>query len=769
MPEGFSRGRLDPHHRPGYTECVPHKEEAQRLLSDLSSRVKTSFDDDRTILSFREWLEILLKDPARNLRSSSQYIRDVFDHFGTVERQLPRGPVSRYRLFDAPWSGGDGRVAGQESVQREIYRLVSNFVRDGRVTKLVLLHGPNGSAKSSMVRCLHEGMANYSRTNEGALYSYAWIFPSEKVVKGRLGFDSRDDDRPDASESFAHLPSEQVDARLPCELRDHPIFLIPKAERQAMLEKLRSEGRLAEDFVLSRYIMEGDLSPRDRAIYDALLLAHDGDHAAVLKHIQVHRFFVSRIYGRAVATVEPQMHVDADAKQLTADRSIVNLPRALQSVPMYEILGPLVSANRGMLEYSDLLKRPLEAFKYLLTTSEEASASLPQFRIYLDEILIASTNEKQLEAFKQHPDWNSFKGRIELVRVPYLLRFSDEVEIYRSQITPVSIEKPLAPHVVEVAALWAVLSRLKAPNPEHFSGTLESIAKKLTPIEKLKLYDTGEVPSWVSASNARELKQGIRKILDEYRSVLSYEGQLGASAREIRTLILNAAHRPQYQCLTPLPIFDELDDFIRDPTLYEFLQQKPKNGFHEHGAFVKAVRTWWLDVLDEELRTSMGLVEEARLDDLFSKYILHVSHLMKKEKLFDKVTGHYVDPDKDLMKDVEATILAEGEDRVDFRKAIIGRIGAWSLDHAGETPDYRVLFQNYIHRMEEDYYNRQRKVIAKNLETTLTLLRGGRSRLSDEEQASADRTVKEMESRYGYDQRCTQECAAYLLKTRYRT
>ncbi len=735
----------------------------------LAGRVKQAFDDDRTLLSFEEWFTLLLERPAQNLRSASQYIQDVFDYYGTELRRLPTGDILRYKLFDAPWSDGDGRVSGQEAVQNEIYRLVSNFVRDGRVSKLVLLHGPNGSAKSSLVHCIQAGMEHYSKTPAGALYSYSWIFPSEKIVKGRLGFGtSEKEDRPSAGGSYAHLSTEQIDARLPCELRDHPIFLLPRSERIALVKRLRESGEIPADFAVSRYILEGDLSPRDRAIYDALLMANDGDHMEVLRHIQVERFYVSSKYGRAIATVEPQMHVDANAQQITADRSIANLPRALQSVPLFEIHGPLVSANRGMLEFADLLKRPIEAFKYLLTTSEEATASLPQFMIHLDEVLIGSSNEKQLEAFKEYPDWNSFKGRIELVRVPYLRRFSDEIEIYTRQITPTTIDKPLAPHVVEVAAMWAVLTRLKWPDPDHYSGKVKNIVRRLKPLEKLDLYNTGEVPRWCSEQEMRELQQAIAGIYDEYRTVLYYEGQTGASAREIRTMILNAAHHPDHRCLTPLPVFEELRELVRDPSIYGFLKQEPREGYHDSPRFIDQVEEWWLDLLDEEFRTSMGLVEEAQHEQLFAKYVLHASHHVKKAKLLDKVTGRYLPADEDMMREVERVLLAEGEDREEFRRAVLGRIGAWGLEHAGQTPNYRTLFPRYIEKMEIDYYRRQRKVITKTIKNVLDILGDGEIRNAEERELEvAQRSITRMKDRYGYEKECTAECIGYLLKKRY--
>ena len=175
----------------------------------------------------------------------------------------------------------------------------------------------------------------------------------------------------------------------------------------------------------------GDLSHRNRQIFEALLSSYHGDIAKVLRHIQVERFFVSRRYRQAVATVEPQMAVDARSRQLTMDRSLSSLPPALQSLTLYEVQGELVDGNRGILDFADLLKRPLEAFKYLLGTVEQGRVTLDTAVLEVDTVFIASSNEGYLAAFKELPEFQSFKGRMELVRAPYLLDYRLEAEDLR--------------------------------------------------------------------------------------------------------------------------------------------------------------------------------------------------------------------------------------------------------------------------------------------------------------------------------------------------
>jgi hypothetical protein len=157
----------------------PRPQKAGRYLGAVGSQVKAAFDSDRTILSFDEYLELLLSEPRTHARNAAQYLRDVFDHFGSETRQTPAGAVRRFKLFDLD-TDGEGRVAGQEEVQNALYKALGNFVRLGRVNKLILLHGPNGSAKSSLVAALMRAMEVYSRRPQGALYRFNWIFPSAR-------------------------------------------------------------------------------------------------------------------------------------------------------------------------------------------------------------------------------------------------------------------------------------------------------------------------------------------------------------------------------------------------------------------------------------------------------------------------------------------------------------------------------------------------------------------------------------------------------------
>ncbi|MFL5321773.1 MAG: PrkA family serine protein kinase [Myxococcaceae bacterium] len=741
--------------------------EAKRFLQTVGTEVSTDFVKNRSILSFDEYLQLFLSEPRRQVRNAAQYLHDVMDHFGTSEVRHPTGKIRRFKIFDGAKEDRDGRVAGQEEVQNAIYRMLGNFVRAGSINKLILLHGPNGSAKTSIVAALTRGMEDYSKLAEGALYRFNWIFPSEKLVKGSIGFGEKVSSSPEVA-SYAHLDADSVAVRMTCDMKDHPLFLIPRPERKKMLAELISgrEGG-GDDFIISDYVLDGELCHKCRRIYSALLSVNGGDFLKVLRHVQVERFYISKRYQVGSFTVEPQMSVDAAYHQVTADRSQANLPPALQNLVLFDAHGPLVSANRGVMEYSDLLKRPLEAFKYLLGMSETGEVPLEHMILQLDEVLIASSNEKHLAAFKELPDFASFKGRIELVRVPYLRRYKVEQEIYDAQITRTAVGKHVAPHATELAAAWAVLTRLKKPITDRYKGEMREIIDGITPQEKMHIYEELQPPERLAIAQVKELRKNISDVYQESDAYPNYEGRSGASAREIKTALFNAAQNPNFKCLNALAVIDELEALTKDKTVYEFLQQEVVDGYHDHEEFVRVAETEYLDRVDDEVRESMGLISEGQYNEIFERYVTIVSHWVKGEKMRNRVTGEFEKPDEGRMKEMEEIVMPRGEDPGEFRKSVITQIGASKLDNPDMAIEYPRIFPELFRRLREHFFNERKRQLQKNTENVLKYLSDEKGSLSSKERTQVEETLKTMASRYGYCNDCAKDSILFLMRKRY--
>ena len=749
-------------------------------LARLGDAIRQEFVRNRRVLSFGEYLELVSKDPTRQLRSAAQMLVGAFDHFGSVPVTYPWGTTRRFNLFDAPWADGNGKLYGHEVIQERMYQALRSFVQDGSAGKVVLLHGPNGSAKSTFLRCLGRGLEHYTTLDEGACYRFSWIFPSQKSSKGGIGFGGSGQATVDAAESFATLPDDSIDARLPDELRDHPLLLIPAAERLAFMNSTLASQPDGANFVISDYLRHGTLSAKNRTVYEALLTSYQGDYLKVLRHVRVERFYISQHYRVGWVTVEPQLSVDATERQVTADRTMTALPPSLQSVALFDYGGEVVGANRGLIEFDDLLKRPLEAFKYLLTTVERGALSMATATLLLDLVFSGSCNDIHLSAFREVPDFQSFKGRIELIRVPYILDVRHEESLYKVRLTEAAGPRHVAPHTAFVLARWAVLSRMRRPQIDRYPVAIAEVIGKLTPAAKADLYATGRAPDGVTPEQARELRTLTPTLYHESDGYPIYEGRIGASPREMQSVLLAAIGSSRTTYVSPLVVLDEIGELCKQIAVYEFLRQEVQpNGFHDHRGLIDVVRGELMQKIDDEVRSALGLVDEAEYTRVFDRYITHAIHSVRKEKVRATPSGRLEDPDESMMREVESTLgviadasppppgAAPSADA--FRSGLIAKIGAWSLDHKGERPVMAEVFPELVTRLRESFYARSHAEVAKGINDLLAFLTDQRGRMSAESVARCERAEEMLIARYGYSRDSARDLVGALRSTRYRS
>ncbi len=718
---------------------------ANKRIEALASEAAEHFASTRRILSFDEWFELLCNEPTIHARSAGQYVVDAFNHFGKRPVRTPGGEISRFRVFDGEFDGGY-RLVGQEEAQNAFYEAIDGFVRIGRVNQLLLLHGPNGSAKTTMLDSLQRALEVYSRTDQGALYRFSWVFPTREQRAGGIGFGTRTSLK-DAlgQDSFARLTAEAMDAKVVDETKDHPIFLIPYAARQRMLEDIVAKH---PNFVASQVIQFGELSHRNRKIFDAMLATYQGDLRKVYQHVQIERFFMSRTYRTGLVTVEPKQTTDARSFAVTGDRAYASLPAGVSGQVLYACQGDLVDANRGVIYFSDLLKRPYEQYKYLLTATETGRIALDHVVLGLDVLFTASANDLNLLEFRtiRAGEYQSFRARVELIRVPFLLDYRVERKIYQEQVGDMLRGIHVAPHVPMILALWGVMTRLRRSNPKHYHPKLENVFRRVTPIEKADLYAYGRIPRGLSADEARELLAAVPKMYQERfphavvridgvdNALGDYEGSFGASVRDLKNVLLAAASEPGTTCVTVPKLFRELRKFLDDSVNHRWMALDPDGaGFHlldnDERSITNSAWERWLDRSDWEVREAMGLIDEERYRELFRKYVVHVSHHLKRERLFDPVTGSLADPDVKFMSTLEKTM--DPHTGPTFRADVLSRIGAWALSHPNEDPSYDQIFPDYFARLREDYYKQQKETVQKGIHRMLELLSEDRAIESD--------------------------------------
>ena len=730
---------------------------------DWIHKASENNDTQAEILSFNDYTEIFHKNAKQECRPTYEFIRDMLQFYGVNED-------GSYKLFqmehhDCP------PVFGQTKVQQALAQNLVNFSEEGFNNKFILLIGPNGSSKSSLVKKLIRGLEDYSETDHGKLFSFSWIFPIENYVKGTLGLNSTI--RDNNLVSYAYLEDKEISAIMPSELKDHPLLLIPKEYRQDLIETaLKGDDRLLES-VRKSYLYRGDLSKRNRMIYDALLKNYKGKHQEVLKHIRVERFTISKRYSTAAVTIEPQIHVDARMQQITMDKRLQSLPPSLQSLNLFSLQGEAVMANRGVLEYSDLLKRPLDAFKYLLMTMETGSINLQGILTELDIFFIGTSNEIHLAAFKQHPDFNSFKGRFNFVTVPYLIDVRDEEKIYNEQVLGLKDRSQFSPHALNALCLFAVMSRLRVCQTKNYNDKkLANIATNLNPMEKA-LYLAGlEMPEKLDIESKQILKQGHEEIYNEYINDSLYEGKFGLSPRDTKHIIFKLSS--MHANVTFSEVLDYLQQLILKKSEYDFLNMAPQADYHNPGRYLELIKEHNLNIFDRELRSALGLVDDRSYEDYIKRYIENVNALIKGEKIKNTTTGKFVDPDDYFIKEFEVAINLK-EDAKTYRSLLISKLGAYFLDHPGKALVYTEVFPDLVDRLQESFRIEQKKVII-NISKNLMFFEAEFSKnvdpshgtpLSDENRKQIKTVLKNLETRHGYTEGAAMSLLKFLIKEKY--
>src|SRR2546426_6444175 len=497
----------------------------------------------------QDYMEIVLGSP-RVARNACQRLFDMILAYGFSEYTRHHERYVHYRLFDDPIDHGRDAVFGLDaSLMRLVHNIKWAAFGYGTETRILLLHGPVGSSKSTIARLLKKGLEIYSNTAEGALYTYGW--------RSDLGASG-----PDA----VHW----------CPMHEDPLHLSPLESQEAVYAELnRRMG--PKDY---RIVHTGALCPFCRKTYQDLMTTYDGDWEKVIRHVVVKRLVLSEKDRIGIGTFQPKDEKNQDSTELTGDlnyRKIAEYgsdsdPRA------FNFDGELNIANRGMIEFIEILKLDVAFLYDLLGASQEHRIKPKKFaQTDIDEVIIGHTNEPEYRKLQNNEFMEALRDRTIKIDVPYVTRLSEEFKIYQRDYNPTKIKgKHIAPHTIEVAAMWAVLTRLV--QPKHANLTL---------LQKLKLYNGKTLPGFTE-DNIIELKREAPN-----------EGMHGISPRYIQDKISNAlvAH-PEEDNINPFMVMHELETGLRHHSL--ITNQDQLQHFKE---LLSVVKQEYEDIVkNEELR-----------------------------------------------------------------------------------------------------------------------------------------------------------------------
>jgi serine protein kinase len=611
---------------------------AKEKVTDLLSRVKQdreieTFQELHWTGSFQDYLEIALKEP-RVARNAFQRLYDMILLHGTEEAVKHRARIVRYKFFADPLGGGEDAVFGLErSLQRFVNVLKAAACGYGAEKRILLLHGPVGSAKSTIVRVLKRGIEHYSRSKEGALYTFSW-----KVV--RPGADG-----PEAFE--------------PCPMHEEPLRLVPQGSRGPVVEAINAA--LDAPYRIS---VEGDLCPSCRMNYRLAMERHDGDwNRMVEQEIRVRRLVLSEKDRVGIGTFQPKDEKNQDSTELTGDinyRKIAEYgsdsdPRA------FNFDGEFNIANRGLVEFIEVLKLDVAFLYDLLGASQEHSIKPKKFaQTDIDEVILGHTNEPEYRRLQSNELMEAFRDRTVKIDVPYNVELDDEVKIYQRDFGGQRLRsKHIAPHTLEMAAMWAVLTRLQDPKKASLSI-----------LQKLKLYNGRMLPGYTEDT--------VRELHEEAAG----EAMTGISPRYVQDKISNALVGEEgSSCINPFIAMNELETGLAGHSLISSDDMRKR-----YRELLAQVKREYEDVIKNEVQRAISADEEA-IGRLCANYIDNIKAYTQNEKVKNRYTGQLEEPDERLMRSIEQKIDIPESRKDDFRREIMNYIGALAVE--GRTFDYR--------------------------------------------------------------------------------
>jgi predicted Ser/Thr protein kinase len=310
-----------------------------------------------------------------------------------------------------------------------------------------------------------------------------------------------------------------------------------------------------------------------------------------------------------------------------------------------------------------------------------------------------------------------------------------------------------------------VLTRLEPPDPSGYPAVVRDVVASLTPMDKLRLYDTGAVPERLSQKEKKELRAVTQRLYEEHLHGDHYEGRYGASAREIRAVLLNAAQDRRFDHLSPIAVLDELRQLVKAKSSYEWLRREPVRGFRDIESLLIDLENMLTGILEEEIREAMGLVKAGSHVELFERYLKHVSAWTKGEKLLDPITGKPAPADADLMAGVEQVLMSSHETPEDFRRGLIAQIGAYKLEHPDDDVDYALLFGSWMKKLHEDFYAKRRKG-AERIEAAFVKLLDDDVTGVDPKDLEQARQMRQRLHAGGYTDSSARTVMAWLLRRR---
>jgi serine protein kinase len=614
--------------------------------------------------TFEEFMrDVMPRSPRALARTSHEYLWDMLGWYGRNLAPSANGAVVESgpdALFKRELFGVDAPLARVV----DYFKAAAAGSDVGR--RLLLLLGPPSGGKSTMAILLKRGLEEYSRTDEGALYA------------------------------LAGSP-----------LHESPLNIIPTTLRADFRDMFGVEIR-------------GEPSPWAR---DRLEREFDGDYL----RMPVERVFLSEASRIGVGTYAPHDPTTADIADLVGS---VDLSKVAQfgdegDPRAWSWSGAVYAASRGMLEMIEILKVKREFLYLLLTLTQEKNVKVSRFPlIYLDETILAHTNLAEFNKFLQEKENEALLDRMVIVKVPYTLSYKDESRIYAKLVSsaPAFRDVHLDPHTLQVAAIFAVLTRLVKPEREGLDLT-----------KKARIYAGESVEGFTDSE------------VERLRLEAPDEGLTGVSPRFVINAISNAITRSDTRSLTSMEVLLAIKDAIESDAR---MDAKLKKAWIDH--LVLARKEFYNRWVKEDVHRALFASFEDEAQQLLDKYLDEVEAALDHREVKDPITGESRPPDERFLRSVEDKIKVSESGKLTFRQEIVRK--AMVAYKAGEK--FTLRSHARLSEAIEQYLFEERRDVLRLVTSA--------ARPDDEAQRKISAVQQRLIEEYGYDEHSAREALSYV-------
>jgi len=411
--------------------------------------------------------------------------------------------------------------------------------------------------------------------------------------------------------------AEPVYALKGCPMREEPLHLVPKHLRKKFEETLGIK-------------IEGDLCPVCR---HRLKEEFKGEY----EKFPVVKTSFSIRSRKGIGVVPPVDPNNQDTSVLVGSVDISKMDLYAEDDPrIFSLNGAFDVGNRGLVEFIEVFKNDVEYLHTVITATQEKSIPSPGkgSMIYFDGVIVAHSNEAEWNKFKSDHTNEAILDRIVKVEVPYCMELNEEKKIYEKILNKSNFKPHIAPHTIEIASMFAILTRLMPSN-------------KVDLLTKLKIYNGEEIveKGTTKRVDLTELKEeaGLR------------EGMDGISTRFIIKAIDNALSNSECNCINPLSVMESIIKSVKDLDVSDEIRKKYL------GFIQDTMRKEYNKVLEKEITKAFIQSFKEQADSLFNNYLDHAEAYVNQSKIKDRSTGEQLDPDEKFMRSIEEQIgISEG-------------------------------------------------------------------------------------------------------------